>query len=168
VVDGPTEFDRVWGQRERYYTIVMDEYRKALGNADPIIVELCRLRMAQLLGCEFDLSIRYRRARDAGLSDAKVAALPQYATAPEFSDRERACITFAEQYVIAASGITDPDVEELKRHIGAEGFVYLLKAVCVIDQLQRSCIVFDIGGGSGIPQKLRSDFVSAEASKSKP
>ena len=67
---------------------------------DPVLLELCRLHIAAVLGCEAESRIRFRAAIDAGLTEEKVRALPRYTSAPELSATERACIGFAEQYVL--------------------------------------------------------------------
>src|SRR5262245_5751734 len=60
-------------------------YRAAWSFVDPIILELCRLRLAQLLGCHTDLRVRYEPAVAAGLRQEKLARLERWPSAPDFS-----------------------------------------------------------------------------------
>ncbi len=75
--------------------------------ADPVLLELARLRMAQLLGSEGDVRLRFRPAVDAGLSETKVAELQQWPTAPSFTETERAVVAFTELFVIDAHAVGD-------------------------------------------------------------
>jgi alkylhydroperoxidase family enzyme len=154
VVDGPTALDQVWGKRPEYYGIFMGDYTDSLRRADPVLVELCRIRIAQLVESEFDLSLRYEPAREAGLNEAKIDALAQYPESDLFSARERAALEFAEQFAIQSSSITDDDVNRLREHLSAEEFIYLTKALGVIDQFARSNSAFRIGAVETVPSTM--------------
>jgi alkylhydroperoxidase family enzyme len=152
--EGPTELDRFWGLRPRLYELFLGEYNKAARRVDPVIFELCRLRMAETFGSDFDLALRYRPALEAGLSEEKIAALSSYFTSPSFSDRERACIAFAEQFAIQSTGITDDDCARLQQHLSPKEFVLLTKALGKVDQLQRCCAAMDIRFEGTVPPML--------------
>jgi hypothetical protein len=62
---GPTELDRVYGLRPQYYSLFMEDYNRSIGRVDPVVVEMCRLRMATLLGSQLDLALRYKPAVEA-------------------------------------------------------------------------------------------------------
>jgi alkylhydroperoxidase family enzyme len=138
----------------------LQEYNKSARRVDPVIFELCRLRMAQTFGSDFDLALRYAPAQMAGLSEDKIAALPSYFTSPLFSERERACIAFAEQFAIQSSSITDEDCAKLQEHLTPKEFVLLTKALGKVDQLQRCCVAVDIRFDGTVPATLDS-FVPA-------
>jgi alkylhydroperoxidase family enzyme len=154
LVDGPTELDRVWGLRDDYYQLFMADYRKALGNLDPVLVELCRVRVAQMVESPFDLSVRYAPATGAGLSEQKLAALADYPTSPLFTDRERTALEFTEQWVIQSSSITDEDVERLLTALSPEEFIYFCKALSVVDQFARANAIFAIEPTEVVPQTM--------------
>ena len=61
LADGPTELDRVWRLRPKYYDLFMEDYHRSIGRLDPVLIEVCRLWMATLLGSKLDLSLRYKR-----------------------------------------------------------------------------------------------------------
>jgi len=161
LVDGPTELDRVWGLRDDYYRLFMADYRKALGNLDPVLVELCRVRVAQMVESSFDLSVRYSRAIEAGLPEQKVAALADYPTSPLFTDRERTALEFTEQWVIQSSSITDEDVERLLTALSPEEFIYFCKALSLMDQFARANAIFEIGPTEAVPQTM-PDFAPVQ------
>ena len=68
LADGPTELDRVWRLRPQYYELFMQDYHRSIERLDPVLIEVCRLWMATLLGSRLDLSLRYKPAVDAGLT----------------------------------------------------------------------------------------------------
>ena len=76
---------------------------------DPVVLELCRLRVAQLLGARYPQSVRTPQALAAGLHEARIAALADWWNSDDFNPTERACLRFAEQFVLDAKGITDAD-----------------------------------------------------------
>ena len=151
---GSTELDRVWGLRPRYYEIFMQDYSRSMERVDPVLIELCRLRMAMVIGSELDLSLRYQPAIAAGLTEDKIRALSGYAKSPLFSDRERCCLDFAELFVIQSSNIGDDEVANVQSVLGAEAFIYFAKALSVMDQLQRSCAAFHIQPGTVVPATM--------------
>lgn len=151
---GPTELDRVYGLRRPYYEVFMEDYNRSIERFDPVVIELCRLRMATLLQSQLDLSLRYKPAIDAGLSEAKLRELAKYQSSSLFSERERRCLEFAEQYVIQSSSITDEDVARVQTVLDAEQFIYFVKALSVIDQLQRGCAAFDIQPSGVVPSTM--------------
>ncbi|HSV45236.1 MAG TPA: hypothetical protein VLJ58_05540 [Ramlibacter sp.] len=154
---GATELDQAWGVRPGFYAVFMSDYQASVARVDPLLVELCRLRMAQLLDSDFDRSLRYQPAMAAGLSEEKIAAIGDYGSSALFSARERECLAFAELFVIQSSNISDEDVARVQAVIGAEAFIYFVKALSVIDQLQRSVVAFDVRPGAIVPPTM-SDF----------
>ena len=151
---GVAELDRVYGLRQRYYEIFMEDYHRSIERVDPVLIELCRLRMATLLGSRLDLSLRYRPALEAGLSEAKLRELPSYARSALYSDRERCCLEFAEQFVIQSSSIGDEEVARVQQVLEPEAFIYFVKALSVMDQLQRGCSAFDIQPSGAVPATM--------------
>ncbi len=152
--DGPTELDQVWGLRPEYYALFMQDYGKSIGRIDPVILELCRLRIAQMVESEFDLALRYRPATDSGLSEDKIAALSDYPTSLLFSERERIILEFTEQWVIQSSSITDDDVARLQTVMSPEDFMYFCKALSLIDQFARANSAFRLAPPQVVPAAM--------------
>ena len=140
--DGATPLDRVWNTRPQFYAVFMDDYRRSIARVEPVLLELCRLRMARLFGSAVDLSLRLKAARAAGLADDKIAALATYDKSPLFTERERVCIGFAEQFALASYDISDADVTRVQAVLAPEDFIYFVKALSVIDQFQRAAVAF--------------------------
>lgn len=160
-VAGPTDLDRVWGTRPEFYALFMEDYGKSLARVDPVIVELSRLRIAQMVESAFDLALRYAPATAAGLDEDKVAALPDYPTSASFTERERACLEFAEQWVVQSSAISDEDVARLREHLSAEELIYFCKALSVLDQLARTNSAFRLDPPDAAPSTLPQFTVTA-------
>jgi AhpD family alkylhydroperoxidase len=138
----------------------MADHDASIARVDPVLIELCRLRMAQILGCDFAFAYHYAPALKAGLDEAKVAAISRYHDSPLFAPRERACIEFAEQFAMQSSSISDDDVARLLEHIDPETLIYFVKALSVTDQLLRGTVAFDIQPSAMVPTALKN-FVPA-------
>ena len=141
-VPGTNDLDRVWGLRPDFYQEFMKDHSRAIARVAPVILELCRLRLAQLFECRFSQALRYKRATEAGLTEKKIAEIPRHYASQLFTAQERCCIEFAEMFALGASNIADADVKKLEDAIGAEAMIYFLKALNVMDQLQRSMSAF--------------------------
>ena len=105
---------------------------------DAVTLELCRLRMATLIGSAADLAVREPRAVAAGLTEELVAALPDWPTSSRFTDAHRAALRFAEQYVIDAHGFTDDDMVAMHDHFTAPQLASLTTACATFDALARA------------------------------
>jgi len=104
---------------------------------EPVALELCRLRVAQLLGNQSELATRTRTAVDAGLTEDHVGQLSAWPTAPVFTDAQQACIAFAEQFVIDPQGV-DPEMRDAVSQTSSEPeLVALAEALAVFDGFTR-------------------------------
>ena len=156
--EGPTELDQVWGHRQQYFQLFVDDYLQSVRRADPVLVELARIRIAQLVESEFDAALRYQAAADAGLTEEKIAEITDYPTSPRFTERERAALEFTEQFALQSSSISDEDCARLQEHVNAEEFIYLVKALSSIDQFARANSAFRIQPSEQVPPSLAADF----------
>jgi alkylhydroperoxidase family enzyme len=115
----------------------------ALAEVDPVLLELCRLRIAQLLRATNELQRRDPIARDAGLDETTIAALSRYAESPLYGDRERSCIAFAEQMAADAPGIQDDEIQRIRRHLGDPGYVAFVYALTLIEGRMRIALALE-------------------------
>ena len=106
---------------------------------DPVLLELCRLRIAQLHGAAHPLSIRTREAAEAGLGEAKIARLADWWKQPGFSGLERACLRFAEQFVLDAKAMSDEEARPVVAALGDAGTVAFVEALAIFDGFGRFC-----------------------------
>jgi alkylhydroperoxidase family enzyme len=114
------------------------------GLVDPTLLELCRLRVAALHGCAAELATRTPAARASGLGEAKIAALADWATDARFDARERACLRFAEQFVLDPHAITDADAAAVVAALGEPGFVALIETLALFDGFCRFRLVLGV------------------------
>lgn len=140
------EFDRVFGLRPDLYA----DYRAfvsvfhSLRPVDPVMLELCRLRIAQLLGGKTKPGSGDLSAEAPALTDEKVAALENWRAAPEFSEAERACLAFAEKFVLDPHGVTDEDAAAVTAHLSAREMVAFSEALAIFDGFTRFRIILGI------------------------
>jgi alkylhydroperoxidase family enzyme len=119
------------------------------GSVSPVTLELCRLRMATLLGSAAASSERSPAAVDAGLTEERIASLPRWPSDPSFSAEERVCIGFAEQFVIDHNLISDDDVQQLTDVLSAEGVVTFTTALIAWDNQHRLDNALHVGAARG-------------------
>jgi alkylhydroperoxidase family enzyme len=142
--DGDTDWDRFAAAWPVPFASLAAVVQQAWDATDPVVLELCRLRMATLLDAPVEVARRTERACAAGLDEAKIADLPAWPSSPSFDARERACLALAEQFVIDANTVTDEQVAEVTRHLGAEGCYAFVQALSAIETFQRACLTLGI------------------------
>lgn len=132
--DGATPLARVFGLRPAAWTRFQTLYASLWQGTDAVALELCRRRIATLLGCDLDPALP-GAARQP--SDGQLAALPQWPTSPLFTAAERAALGFAEQYVLDPHALTDGDVAALRVHFAPPALAGLALGVAVFESLVR-------------------------------
>ena len=115
---------------------------------DPILVELLRLRMTQLLDDTSGSARRSAAALGRGLTPEKVTDLPSWPTSHHYSPVERACLGLAEQYVIDVSAVTEADTAPVLEHLGAAGLYGFVQVLWVIDESIRLDLALDAAFGN--------------------
>jgi alkylhydroperoxidase family enzyme len=139
---GATDWDRFAASWPDAFGALADVVVAAWDETDPVLLELCRLRIATLLGFPAEQARRTARAR--ALEESKVAELAAWPTSPRFTARERACLTLAEQFVVDASGVTDEHVAGVSDHLGPEGCYAFVQALSVVETFQRACLTLGV------------------------
>jgi alkylhydroperoxidase family enzyme len=142
--EADTDWDRLAALSPDVMTALSDLVAAAWESTDPVVLELARLRIAKLLGSPGQLARRNAGAREAGLTEAKVADLAAWPTSPLFTERERACLSLTEQFVVDANGVTDDQVAQVTEHLGPAGCYAFVEAVSVLETFQRACLTLGI------------------------
>jgi alkylhydroperoxidase family enzyme len=138
--DGSTTFDRVVNHRPRY-AAALRSVEDALWRQDVIdavTLELCRLRIAQLLRCEAALGYRTPAAVAGGLDETMVAELSRWYDDDRFDPRLRSCLGYTEQVLVDAQGVTDEQAGDVVAAIGDGGFLVLTYACGLFETTQRA------------------------------
>lgn len=146
--DGDTELERVFGLRPDLYQPFRAFYDVFWTERllDPVTLELCRLRVAQLLGLRGEEHLRYEAATAAGLTEALVAALPSWPHAAEFTEAQRAALAFTEQFVIDPHGIDDGLRDRVIDAWTVAGLVALCEALALFEGFDRFRAVLGVDG----------------------
>lgn len=103
--------------------------------SDPTLLELVRLRAAQLIGNP--AAVRVRCPYADAVPESKILALPDYPSSPLFLPAERDTLAFTEQFLIDVGGTTATARAGLIGHFGAEGARELVSAIYVVEFTQR-------------------------------
>jgi alkylhydroperoxidase family enzyme len=141
---GATDWERVSALAPDAFAALADVHKTVRSRVDPVVLELCRLRMAMLLRSEADHRLRDPRAVRAGLAEEKVRALADWPTSQQFSPAERACLALAEQFVIDVTGVTDDLVDAVLTHLSAEDCYGLVSALWAFEAQQSLCLALGI------------------------
>ena len=136
---GATAFDRVFGLCPELRADV-EAFAELLWTrrpVDPVLLELCRLRIAQILGCTAELQRRSAAALAAGLTEERIAALDDWAASGGFSAVECAALRVAEQFVLDPHGVSDADAAAVTAHLSPAGMVAFVQALAIFDGFTR-------------------------------
>jgi alkylhydroperoxidase family enzyme len=128
------DFNAVWGQLWRQ------------DHVPPRLLELCRLRLAQLLGASAELDAPRGIERDP----ERIAALRSgsYHRSARFDAAEQAVLEFAEIYAQDPGALTDELADGVKRHFGEAGLVCLIEALGFIEGRIRLALMFTALGAA--------------------
>ena len=144
---GATPIERAFELRPDLFSAVRDFaslfWEKPL--LDPTLLELCRMRVGQMNGAELPALCDAMRAARAALPAAKVAALASWWSSDVYGDTERACLRFAEQFVLDPKGISDADAAAVVAALGDAGTVALVEALAILDGFSRFARFLEIG-----------------------
>ncbi len=100
---------------------------------DPVLLELVRVRICQLLGDEVGAAERTPEAVAAGCTPERLALVASWPTDPACSPAERAALAVAEQFVIDVHGVTDEQMATLERELGSAAVVAFCGALAIFD-----------------------------------
>ncbi len=141
--DAPSPFEGVLQQRpdllrlhRAFYATLWDHHLVPVN-----LLELCRLRIAAIHGCEAERAIRHTHAE---LNGEQLAALDDWSTAACFSPCERAVLAVAEKIPWHHHGVTDDDVAALRAHLTDPQVVALTMAAALFDAHCRLRLVFGV------------------------
>jgi alkylhydroperoxidase family enzyme len=113
---------------------------------DPLLLELCRLRLGQMLGLDPRTRPLAAPAVAAGLDDARIAELPRWPTSSRFGARERAALAFAEQWFLDPGGMTDDDCAALRTAIGEPGCAAFTMGLALSEAMLRLELALGVDG----------------------
>ncbi len=88
--------------------------------------ELCRIQISMAHRCGYCSTVRSKVARAEGLTEDKIAQLPNFESSDDFSEREKAALRYAALFK-SGDGAIDSDAvyDELRRHFSEEEIIEL-------------------------------------------
>jgi alkylhydroperoxidase family enzyme len=104
-------------------------YRSKARKLDPRLRELGQLRAGFACGSQFVYSQHCKAARDVGLAEEKIAAVPAWATAAVFSPAERAVLAYTDALVLELGRVQDGTFAALAQHLSDEEILELTYVV---------------------------------------
>ncbi len=144
---GATPIERVFGLRQDLFIACRDFaalfWERRL--VDPTLLELCRVRIGQMIGAELPALCDAMNDARAAVPAAKLADLDAWWKSAAFSDTERACLRFAEQFVLDPKGIGDDDAAAVVAALGDAGTVAFVEALAILDGFSRFTRFLEIG-----------------------
>jgi alkylhydroperoxidase family enzyme len=113
--------------------------------APPRQLELCRVRIASMLGCEAEATAR---TDGTGLDPDQLASIADWPSDARFGPADRACLAFTEHYVIDVASLDDATVAAVREHLGDAGLQDFVSALLVVEQRIRLRLAWDrlLGG----------------------
>jgi alkylhydroperoxidase family enzyme len=167
VPEGGTDWDRLATLCPEAFGALAGLVSAASDEVDPVLLELSRIRIATLLANAAESERRSVRARDAGLTEEKVAALAAWPTSPLFTSCERACLALTEQFVVDANGVGDGDVADVTEHLGPAGCYAFVQAVSALETFQRACLTLGIVSAPDVDELVAAGHgpAASEASR---
>ena len=107
--------------------------------------KLASTKAAALSGCEFCIDIGSALAGEAGVSEAKLRALPEHRTSPEFSEVERLVLDFAVGMTRTPVDVSDELFAALREHFDEAQLVELANEIAIENYRARFNWAFGIG-----------------------
>lgn len=95
-------------------------YRSPARRLDPRLRELGQMRAGFLRQSQFVFSQHCKAARDLGLAEEKIAAVPAWATSDLFAPAERAVLAYTDELVLQDGRVQDATFEALRSHLSEE------------------------------------------------
>ena len=112
-------------------------------------LEIARLRNARKVNCVFCKSVRYDIAREAGLSEDKVALIEDDFQDSALTEREKLIVLLTDQYLNDPAGLSPALQTQLLAEFSSEELVHLSMAIVCFNGFSRCAVSL-----GGMPDKL--------------
>jgi AhpD family alkylhydroperoxidase len=145
---GDATFIEVSGNNPDVYNWYFKDFYKKLfysGRIETTLVELVRLRLANVHGCAFCNKGDTAHALKSGITQTQIDALNDYQSGP-FSAREKLALEFSDQMVLNnQSGHIDKDLYGRAKNEFTDGEIYELGMImAVLVGVAKFTFVFDL------------------------
>jgi alkylhydroperoxidase family enzyme len=138
---GAGDFARAFGLRPNLFE-AWREFEALLwqdGRLDPVLLELCRRRLASLNGAAL-------RPGTPGphVDPEKLAELERWWKSERFTPVEKACLRVAEQFALDPKQISDADARPVTEALGDAGTVAFVEALAIYDGITRFAAMLEL------------------------
>jgi AhpD family alkylhydroperoxidase len=136
----------VWGYKPKLL-MAMGRYNGAVrkpGEVDERVRNLCELRGATMIGCEYCIDLGSQICRNSGLSDEELLALLNYDVSDLFTPAEKAALDFTTAVMRTPVAMTDEIFDAALEHFSVQQLVELTALLTVVN-IDRFNAAFGIG-----------------------
>ncbi len=109
-----------------------------------LLLELIRLRVAQINNCTYCVNMHRKELKDVGEIDQRIASLNEWREVNHFSEKEKSVLNFTEKLTkISSEQIDDDLIESLFNYFNKSEICYLTLAVSQINTWTRLMKTFN-------------------------
>jgi len=108
-------------------------YRNPKRKLDPVLREIGQTRVGWAKASQFVFSQHCKSMRGLGVSEERIAAIPQWQVAECYSREERAVLAYVDCLALSAGRTPEPVFEALKAFLTDEQILELTYIVCLYD-----------------------------------
>jgi alkylhydroperoxidase family enzyme len=114
------------------------------GALEQRIRNLCELKGAAMIGCEFCVDLGSQICRHSGFSDDELLAIPRYKSSELFTEPEKAALDYTVAVMRTPVEVTDDLFADLQKHFTTDQIVELTALLTVVN-LDRFNAAFGVG-----------------------
>jgi len=119
---------RLWGRSPKVFATLASLYGafdRGSSPLEPALRTLVTVRVSQINWCPFCVDINSATALKRGITDAKLAALAEYANSDLYSGKEKASLAYAEAVTYSDRQPTEAHIKALRHHFDDEAIIEL-------------------------------------------
>ncbi len=136
----------IWAHKPKLM-IAMGKFNGAIrkpGALEERIRNLCELKGAAMIGCEYCVDLGSQICRNSGFSDEELLAIPRYNGSELFNEREKVALDYTVAVMRTPVEVTDELFAKLQEHFTTEQIVELTALLTLVN-LDRFNAAFAIG-----------------------
>jgi AhpD family alkylhydroperoxidase len=119
---------RLWARMPAAFLAMSAMYRaldRKRSPVEPALRSLLQVRISQINGCEFCIDLNAFLGRGRGVEEEKLRALPQFEDSPQFSEREKAALAYAEAATRSDRRVDSALMTRLRAHFDDQAIIEL-------------------------------------------
>ena len=121
----------------------LEHYLNSATALPAVLLELVRLRVSLMNGCEFCVGHHTRELEKHNEPASRIDALRDWSSSDAFTPRERSALAWADSVTaIASSGAADPEYHDVSTYFAPKDLVDLTMAVASVNAWNRMSIAF--------------------------